>query len=175
MKKKIVLILLGIYILFTFRISIEQNGDVFLRIIPVENIEYLFVPWKLKKMYRTIEKENFHCKRLIFSKNRILYLKDSVIRELILENDKVIDKFYIPEYTYAISDNFELKLPVDCYLLSNIINFTIVNDNQELYSHYFKIYDKKEISFPNSSDEKIITLLTQNPDAKFLITECRKY
>ena len=51
MKKKIVLILLGIYILFTFRISIEQNGDVFLRIIPVENIEYLFVPWKLKKMW----------------------------------------------------------------------------------------------------------------------------
>lgn len=108
--KRCGIVLLVLYILLTFKIQILKNHDVYIRIIPSEKIEYLFISGKMKKALKEFERNEGICKKLNFSNKRILFSKDKTIYEIILENNKAETKKYIPEYSYTVEDTFNLKL-----------------------------------------------------------------
>ena len=172
--KRIGLGVLVIYILLTFRIIIQDNHDVYLRILPLEKIEYLFVPGKLKKAYKEFEHKEGICKRLDFSKERILFSKNGILYESAFNNNQAETKVYIPEYSYTVTDCFEIKLNMEYSKYYEMVCFSIFENDKELYSSYFTVCETHEIVFSEYNKDKIYELLSTHKDAKFIITECRE-
>ena len=172
--KQFGIVLFILYILLTFKIQILQNHDVYIRIIPSEKIEYLFISGKMKKALKEFERNEGSCKKLNFSNKRILFSKDKTIYEIVLENNKAETKKYIPEYSYTVEDTFNLKLIGQDSDYFQMVCFSIIENENELYSSYFTVCPVHEIVFREYTEKKIYELLSTHKDAQFKILECRE-
>ncbi|MCR5614476.1 hypothetical protein [Treponema sp.] len=164
MKKKIVITGIIIYVLLTFKIQINKNRDIYIRIIPIEKIEYIFVPFKLKSLY-TKEERSQLCKKLSFSKDYILYLKNNSLYEIIEENGKVVSRLYIPKYEYEITDRFDLRLYGEKYKYADMLYFSIQQDDVELLEGYISVYPNGSFNISENAKQKIIEVMNNNPEA----------
>lgn len=173
-KKYIILAILGIYLLATVKIKITKNNDVYVRLIPVEKIRYAFVPWKLKKEFREYSRTHKYCRILSFTKKNLIFLDDKTIYEITLMNNDADTHYFIPDYDYRVTDNFYLEVKNDEITNADMLLFSIIKNNEELYSSYADIYCDGQISIREYPNKKIIELLNEHSDAKFVITECRK-
>lgn len=170
MKKKILIIFIILYSLFSFRFMLTQNGDIYLRIVPIEKIQYIFVPLELKKAYRNYEAQNSICKILTFSKKRIIFLCDKKVRELIYEDGNISNRVYIPECKYELTDRLKVEISQECYSFVNMIRFFVVENDKEIYSSYFIIYDKKELEAKN--EKELMEILLEHQDSEIVIEDC---
>lgn len=170
-KNKIIVVVIFIYIFLTFKIQINKNYDLYIRIVPVEKIRYLFIPIKFKTLYAKEERSKA-CKRIRFSSNHIIYLKNNRLYEIAEENNKVVSKLYIPKYEYEFSDSFNLKIFGDDYKYADMLYFSIRANSSDLFKAYITIYPNGNFTITDYLEQKIIELLKNEPDAKFVITEC---
>ncbi len=172
--KKIGIIILSLYIIFSLRIKVMENDDVYLRIVPAEKIKYLFIPSKLKSEYNDFIQNEGFCKKLAFSHKRILFSKNGILYETILNEDKAETKIFIPEYSYTVTDDFNLELSKDDTIFYQMVCFCITENDEELFAAYFTVCNTHGIVFKEYTQKKIYELLCSHKDAVFKITECRE-
>ena len=169
--KFILLFLLILYLIFSFHITIDQNKNIDFRIYPGEKISYIFVPSKLKKAYNDYNPASSK-KRIAFSKERILFsIDNSRLYIAQIEDGEPQVNPYIPEYTYTVTDTFNLSLLDQDYKYADTIRFSIMDSTTELDSWYFRIMDDGEVYILPGVSTRILELLQQNPNAKFIITD----
>ena len=171
MKKKFLIIGIIIYVFLTLKIHIDKNNDVYIRIIPVQKIEYIFVSFKLKVLYAK-EKRTLPCKKLFFSKDYILYLKNSRLYEIVEENGKAVSRLYIPKYEYKITDSFNLRWYGDNYKYADMLIFSIQEGDTVLLDAFISVYPDGSFIISDRVKQKIVEVMNNNPEAKFIITEC---
>lgn len=171
MKNKFIIVGIVIYVLFTFKVQIDKNKDIYIRIIPIEKIEYIFVPFKLKALYAK-EKRTQPCKKLCFSKEYILYLKNDCLYEIVEENDKAVSRLYIPKYEYEITEHFNLRLYGEKYKYADMLCFSIQEGDTELLEAFISVYPNGSFIIFDHVKQKIVEVMNNNPEAKFIITEC---
>lgn len=172
--KKIGISILILYLIFALKIKVMENNDIYLRIVPSERIRYLFVPAKLKRAYNdSVQGEDFY-KKLDFSNKRILFSKNRVLYEATLNENKAETKIFIPKYSYTITDNFNLELNKDDSNFYQMVCFSITENEEELYSSYFTVCNTHGIIFKEYTQQKVYELLCNHRDAVFKITECRE-
>lgn len=170
MKKKIIISLVIIYVLFSFEIR-NNNKNVYLRIWPGEKISYMLIPYKLKKIYKDFNPDNK--KQMInFSKEKILFVCKNKIYKAEMKSNEATVQLLVPEYKYTISDSFDLSIYGEDYKYADTIRYSILDDEQEILSWYFRILNHEEIFIPPNQIDLITNILKNNPNARFVITEC---
>lgn len=172
--KKLGIGILILYMIFALKIEVMENHDVYLRIVPAEKIKYLLIPSKLKSEYNDFVQNAGFCKKLAFSNKRILFSKNGILYETILNEDKAETKIFIPEYSYTVTDDFNLELSKDDSNFYQMVCFSITENDEELFAAYFTVCNTHGIVFKEYTQKKIYELLCSHKDAVFKITECRE-
>lgn len=163
-----------VYFILAFKIKVTENKDIYLRIVPMEKFEFIFLPARLKKSYRTLNRIGEIDKKLAVSKERILYMKNHTLYELVAK-EKVENLMYVPDYSYRVSDKFYLDLRKEDCKYFDMVCFRVIENNVELYSSYINVSPLFGIIIKDYSQNRIYDLLIEHKEAKFEITECRNY